>query len=74
MAGPLDELAYYDANIPCLAACPVHTNAGVYVAAIADGDDWTMPPTIDDPAILDEVAAALQTLGLARGTGSVIGG
>ena len=32
-------LAFYDANIPCLAACPVHTNAGMYVAAIADGDD-----------------------------------
>ncbi len=35
----LGELAYYDENIPCLAACPVHTNAGMYVAAIADGDD-----------------------------------
>lgn len=35
----LPELEYYDANIPCLAACPVHTNAGMYVAAIADGDD-----------------------------------
>lgn len=35
----VDELAYYDENIPCLAACPVHTNAGMYVAAIADGDD-----------------------------------
>lgn len=34
-----DGLAYYDNNIPCLAACPVHTNAGMYVAAIADGDD-----------------------------------
>lgn len=33
------SLEYYDANIPCLAACPVHTNAGMYVAAIADGDD-----------------------------------
>ncbi len=32
-------LEYYDINIPCLAACPVHTNAGMYVAAIADGDD-----------------------------------
>ena len=36
---PVDDLAYYDENIPCLAACPVHTNAGMYVAAIADGDD-----------------------------------
>jgi NADPH-dependent glutamate synthase beta subunit-like oxidoreductase len=33
------ELEYFDTNIPCLAACPVHTNAGMYVAAIADGDD-----------------------------------
>ncbi len=37
----MDELHYYDRNIPCLAACPVHTNAGMYVAAIADGDDLT---------------------------------
>ncbi|MDH3307483.1 MAG: FAD-dependent oxidoreductase [Acidimicrobiia bacterium] len=35
----MDQLAYYDRNIPCLAACPVHTNAGVYVAAIAEGMD-----------------------------------
>lgn len=34
-----DGLAFYDENIPCLAACPVHTNAGMYVAAIAEGDD-----------------------------------
>ena len=33
------SLTFYDENIPCLAACPVHTNAGMYVAAIADGDD-----------------------------------
>ena len=33
------NLTFYDENIPCLAACPVHTNAGMYVAAIADGDD-----------------------------------
>ena len=26
---------------------------------IADGDAWSMPATIDDPAILDEIAAAL---------------
>lgn len=37
----IDPLSYYDRNIPCLAACPVHTNAGAYVAAIADGDDLT---------------------------------
>jgi NADPH-dependent glutamate synthase beta subunit-like oxidoreductase len=33
------ELQFYDENIPCLAACPVNTNAGMYVAAIADGND-----------------------------------
>ena len=37
----MSALSYYDQNIPCLAACPVHTNAGAYVAAIADGDDLT---------------------------------
>jgi len=36
---PIDRLEFFDENIPCLAACPVHTNAGMYVAAIADGDD-----------------------------------
>jgi formate dehydrogenase (NADP+) beta subunit len=35
----MDALEFFDSNIPCLAACPVHTNAGLYVAAIADGDD-----------------------------------
>lgn len=35
----MEPLHFYDENIPCLAACPVHTNAGAYVAAIADGDD-----------------------------------
>lgn len=35
------DLTFYDENIPCLAACPVHTNAGMYVAAIADGKDET---------------------------------
>jgi len=37
----MSDLQFYDENIPCLAACPVHTNAGAYVAAIADGDDLT---------------------------------
>jgi len=32
---------------------------------IADGQDWKMPATIDDPAILDEITVALQSLGLA---------
>ncbi|MEY3005381.1 MAG: hypothetical protein RLZZ491_2557 [Pseudomonadota bacterium] len=30
---------------------------------IADGEPFKMPATIDDPAILDEIRAALQTLG-----------
>lgn len=30
---------------------------------IADGEEFKMPATIDDPAILDEIAAALKTLG-----------
>jgi formate dehydrogenase beta subunit len=41
VSSPDQNLSYYDQNIPCLAACPVHTNAGAYVAAIADGDDRT---------------------------------
>ncbi len=34
---------------------------------IADGADWKMPATIDDPAILDEITEALRSLGLAKG-------
>ena len=30
---------------------------------IADGQDWKMPATIDDPAILDEITEALKGLG-----------
>jgi propionyl-CoA synthetase len=30
---------------------------------IADGEEWRMPATIDDPATLDEIAAALAKLG-----------
>jgi propionyl-CoA synthetase len=33
---------------------------------IADGDAWAMPATIDDPAILDEIGAALQGRGVGR--------
>ncbi len=32
--------------------------------AIADGKEWKMPATIDDPAILDEIAEALKARGL----------
>jgi propionyl-CoA synthetase len=31
---------------------------------IADGDTWTMPATIDDPAILDEIGTALKSHGV----------
>ncbi|MBE2275248.1 MAG: propionyl-CoA synthetase [Rhodobacteraceae bacterium] len=34
---------------------------------IADNQPWKAPATIDDPAILDEITLALQSLGLARG-------
>ncbi|MDC0403828.1 propionyl-CoA synthetase [Porticoccaceae bacterium] len=31
--------------------------------SIADGSEWKMPATIDDPSILDEIASVLATLG-----------
>jgi len=33
---------------------------------IADNETWTMPATIDDPAILDEIAQSLRAMGYAR--------
>ncbi|MGY6410595.1 MAG: propionyl-CoA synthetase [Alkalilacustris sp.] len=36
------------------------------MAAIADGREWKMPATIDDPAILDEIGTTLERLGFAR--------
>ena len=30
------------------------------IRKIADGDDWSMPATIDDPAILDEISKVLK--------------
>ena len=36
------------------------------MAAVADGGDWSVPATIDDPAILDEIAAALARIGYPR--------
>ncbi len=41
---------------------------------IADGDAYAVPPTIDDPATLDEIRVALQSLGYARDAGNPIGG
>jgi propionyl-CoA synthetase len=32
---------------------------------IADGDEYTTPATIDDPAILAEISAELQRMGYA---------
>jgi propionyl-CoA synthetase len=29
------------------------------IKKIADGDSWTMPATIEDPKVLDEIGAAL---------------
>jgi formate dehydrogenase beta subunit len=34
----LVDLDWLESNFPCMRACPVHTEAGRYVAAIADGD------------------------------------
>jgi len=36
------------------------------MSAIADGEVWKMPATIDDPAILDEIADALRDIGYAE--------
>jgi propionyl-CoA synthetase len=33
---------------------------------IADGEDYKMPATIDDPVILDEIAVHLKDAGLAK--------
>ena len=37
------------------------------MAKIANGENWNMPATIDDPAILDEIKTALQSIGYASG-------
>ncbi|MEL7164643.1 MAG: AMP-binding protein [Pseudomonadota bacterium] len=37
------------------------------VVKIADNEAYKMPATIDDPAILDEIREALQTIGYAKG-------
>ena len=36
--------------------------------AIADGESYKPPATIDDPAILDEIAASLKSVGYPKGT------
>ena len=30
---------------------------------IADGEDWQMPATIDDPEVLDEITESLNSIG-----------
>jgi propionyl-CoA synthetase len=37
------------------------------MAKIADGENWNMPATIDEPIILDEIKMALQSIGYASG-------
>jgi propionyl-CoA synthetase len=36
------------------------------IARIADDEEWTMPATVDDPVIFDEIASALSTMGYPR--------
>jgi len=33
------------------------------IKKIADGESWTMPATIDDPVVLDEIGSALKDRG-----------
>jgi propionyl-CoA synthetase len=35
------------------------------IKKMADGENWSMPATIDDPAILDEIRALLREAGYA---------
>jgi len=36
------------------------------IKKIADGDKWTMPATIDDPVILDEIKGAMTQHGVGK--------
>jgi propionyl-CoA synthetase len=36
------------------------------IKKMADGEPWTMPATIDDPAVLDEIGEALKGKGVGR--------
>lgn len=44
------------------------------VRSIADGESVSVPATIEDPTVLDEIQKALQTLGLAGNPRTAIGG
>ena len=37
------------------------------IRKIANGEDWQMPATIDDPTILDEIIGNLEILGYPQG-------
>lgn len=62
---------WFDDNVPCTQACPVLTNAGRYVSAIAEGDDTLayltarMPNPF--PSICGRVCAAPCELACRRG-------
>jgi propionyl-CoA synthetase len=36
------------------------------IARVADGAEWTMPATVDDPTIFDDISSALATIGYPR--------
>jgi propionyl-CoA synthetase len=42
------------------------------IQKIADSKEYRVPATIDDPVILDEITAALQTIGYAKQPGRKI--
>lgn len=62
---------WFEDNIPCMRACPVLTNAGRYVAAIAQGDDLLAYRTArlpnPFPSICGEVCAAPCEIACRRG-------
>ena len=41
------------------------------IQSIADGEEWRMPATIDDPAILDEITEVLREKGIGKAFGGV---
>ena len=43
------------------------------IKKIADGDTWTMPATIEDPKVLDEIGGALKERGVGAGNATAFG-
>jgi len=41
-----NDITWYRRNVPCMEACPVHTDSGRYVQLIAEG---RAPPTRSPP-------------------------